>query len=359
MRKLTGHIGKLHDSSMTDLAHKSQIKRVLISRPNHRLGNLILITPLIQEITTNFPECKIDLFLKGDLGPTLFKNYKNIDNIFCLPKKPFIHPLKYIKGWLSIRKHHYDLVINVVKKSSSGRLSVKLASARHKLFGDMCEKTILTFSDHEHIAKYPVYNLRNFLTQISFEEAYRPIPSLNIKLSSSEIAEGAKLLRHLVNNSRKTICLFTYATGEKCFSDLWWANFYERLKMEFPQYNIIEVLPVQNVSKLQFNAPTFYSKNIREIGALIANTAVFIGADSGIMHLANSVQIPTIGLFKVSNEKIYKPYNNSSAAIKITDHNTDKCIKILNRILTTEPVELTMPLRKQHSDMLTIVDQHI
>jgi ADP-heptose:LPS heptosyltransferase len=41
----------------------------------------------------------------------------------------------------------------------------------------------------------------------------------------------------------------------------------------------------ENVSQIAFKSPTFYSKDIREIGAVIANTEIFIGADSGIMHL--------------------------------------------------------------------------
>ena len=58
---------------------KEKIKSVLICRPNHRLGNQLLITPLVQEISKTFPNCKIDLFLKGGLGPIIFKNYKSIE----------------------------------------------------------------------------------------------------------------------------------------------------------------------------------------------------------------------------------------------------------------------------------------
>jgi predicted Rossmann-fold nucleotide-binding protein len=57
------------------------------------------------------------------------------------------------------------------------------------------------------------------------------------------------------------------------------------------------VLPVENVSQIGFKAPTFYSKDVREIGALMANTEVFIGGDSGIMHLASASKVSTVGLF--------------------------------------------------------------
>jgi ADP-heptose:LPS heptosyltransferase len=71
---------------------------------------------------------------------------------------------------------------------------------------------------------------------------------------------------------------------------------YDRLKAEYPNYNIIEVLPVENVSQIGFKAPTFYSKDVREIGALMANTEVFIGGDR-IMHLASASKVSTVDFF--------------------------------------------------------------
>jgi ADP-heptose:LPS heptosyltransferase len=312
---------------------KAEIKRVLICRPNHRLGNLLLITPILQEVTETFPECKIDLFVKGDLAPILFKNYENIDKIIQLPKRAFPQAWQYIESWISIMKHQYDIVIDVDKASSSGRLSMQIVNSKYKVLGDVIENIKSKFQDYEHHAKFPVYNFRNYLTEFGFVQKDKPIPSLNLKLSALEIAEGKKLLNHLVHNPRKTICLFTYATGNKCYSESWWENFYARLQAAFPRVNIIEVLPVQNISKLSFKAPTFYSKDIRQIGSLIANTDVFIGADSGIMHLANAVQTPTVGLFSVSDQNLYAPYDNNSVAINTNFSNTDQCMQVIKDIL--------------------------
>ena len=73
---LTKNIGNSYKNPAVDLSEKVTIKRVLICRPNHRLGNLLLITPFLQEISSTFPKCKIDLFVKGGLGPIIFKNYE-------------------------------------------------------------------------------------------------------------------------------------------------------------------------------------------------------------------------------------------------------------------------------------------
>src|SRR5690606_33263644 len=136
-----------------------------------------------------------------------------------------------------------------------------------------------------------------------------------LKLDSAELLAGKKVLNQIIDDTKRTICLFTYATGDKCFSTHWWGNFYTKLKAKYTSYNIIEILPVENVSQIGFQAPTFYSTDIREIGAVIAQADLFIGADSGIMHLASAVKTPTIGLFSVSDIKKYEPYDNSSIAI--------------------------------------------
>jgi ADP-heptose:LPS heptosyltransferase len=327
---ITKNIGNSQLNHNTDFIDKAKIKRILICRPNQRLGNLLLITPLIQEVTTTFPECKIDLFVKGFLAPIVFKNYENINLVFELPKKPFKTLITYFQVWTKIRKQQYDIVINVDKNSSSGKLATQFARSKYKFYGDSNDDNVLKHKDYEHIAKYPVYNFRSYLTPLGLKINDTPIPSLNLKLSTLEIAEGGKVLNDIVKNDKKTICIFTFATGEKCYSESWWENFYERLKKEYSNYNIIEVLPVENVSQIAFKAPTFYSKDIRQIGSLIANTELFIGADSGIMHLASSVKTTTVGLFSITDINKYQPYDNNSVAINTNISNTDDCIKILN-----------------------------
>lgn len=333
MRAITRKVGSSNFDANLEQNTKIEIKRVLICRPNQRLGNLLLITPLIQEITTTFPDCKIDLFVKGTLAPIVFENYKNINHIIELPKKPFKDIIKYIKVWLSLKKKHYDLVINIDKNSSSGRLSARFAKAKYKFFGDENEEIQSKHKDYEHLAKYPVYDFRYHLVKLGYKENDKRAPLLNLKLSPEEIANGLTKLREIVNNEKKTICIFTFATGNKCYSESWWETFYERLKKEYQNYNIIEILPIENISKIGFKAATIYSKDVREMGSLMANVSVFIGADSGIMHLASASLTPTVGLFSITNKNIYEPYENNSVAIDTTKSGIDEWIKVIDKIL--------------------------
>jgi hypothetical protein len=74
-------------------------------------------------------------------------------------------------------------------KLSSGRLSTNFAKSDYKFFGD--ETDFESNPDHKHMAKYPVYGLRSYLSKLE-SQTRESVPSLDIKLSLPEIA-AAKL----------------------------------------------------------------------------------------------------------------------------------------------------------------------
>ena len=140
---------------------------------------------------------------------------------------------------------------------------------------------------------------------------------------------GNQLIKALFNSNKKTICIFTFATGNKCLSKKWWLKFYKELKTEFTDFNILEILPFENVSQINFKSTHFYSKNLREIASIIEISVVFIGADSGIMHLSSSTNTTTFGLFNVTNPKTYGPYGGNNMPL---DTNSVKISEIIERI---------------------------
>lgn len=315
---LTNSIGKKSLNKIIKEKNKALVlKRVLVNRPNQRLGNTLLITPLIQEIITNYPEVKIDLFVKGKTAPFVFQNYPQVDQIIELPKKPFKQLFLYFKTWFKIRKYKYDLVINTTASSSSGKLATLFTSSKYKLYGNEfeCNEHI---EEQIHYGKAPVYLFRNFLElfDINSQDIY---PNLNVKLSESEKSNGKTLLNNLgIDPSKKTIAFFTYATGDKCYSYNWWANFYAVFYPKYKEkYNLIEILPIENISMLANKLPSFYSKDVREIASLMHQCEIVLAADSGMMHLASASQATTIGLFKYDNFLKYKPYGGYNTYKKI------------------------------------------
>ncbi|UYW02198.1 glycosyltransferase family 9 protein [Flavobacterium agricola] len=322
MHGLTRGIGTNSINKLKNTNTELVIKNVLISRPNQRLGNTLLITPLIQEIVKTFPEAKIDLFVKGKVAPIVFQNYPQVDQIIELPKKPFKQLADYIGVWFKLRQKKYDLVINVEKSSSSGRLSTTFANATYKLYGDEFLKNEVD-EDQIHYGKYPVYQFRKFVELFTKTEVTAPYPILNIQLTEEEITKGKETLASFFPDSnKKTIAFFTYATGEKCYPVTWWQSFYNLFYPKYAEnYNLIEILPVENISMLEHKLPEFYSKDVREIAAVMYNCELLVAADSGMMHLSVAAPTKTIGLFKLTLPVKYCPYGKGNSYLMVTDDN--------------------------------------
>lgn len=310
------------------------LKRVLLCRPNGRLGNQLMITPLVEEIAARYPGCRIDLFVKGSLCEIIFKNYPEVDRIIELPRKPFGQLARYVKVWLSLRRLQYDLAVNVAEGSLSGRLSTRLARARQRFFNNTGGLPRDLFPGWEHMAQGPVYNLRRYLGYPGGGAGQVPVPPLNLRLSDAELAGGRRVMDSYVSPAKKTVCIYTFATGAKCYSEAWWAVMYARLKEACADcYNILEVLPVENVSRIRFEAPAYYSRDIRQIASVIACSALFLGADSGIMHLASASGAPVLGLFSITNPSVYCPYGGHSRAINTDTTGPDGIIAAIDKVL--------------------------
>lgn len=325
MGVLTGGIG---DTKITPITEKVNIKTILICRPNHRLGNLLLITPLLDEIEKMFPTAKVDIFIKGGLGPIVLKEFKNVNKFISLPKNHFKQLHLYLLIWLKIPSKKYDLVINIDPHSSSGKISTKISRGKYKLYG-IEEIEGKESRCHKHMAKRPVFLLQNLFGY----ENINTISSLDLHLSESEKLQGKEKLQRTVLNNKPTISIFTYATGNKCYSKDWWMELYSGLQENFPQYNIIEILPKENVSQIDFSAKSFYSTEIREICSFISNTEIFIGADSGMMHLAVASGAPVAGLFSVTKTEVYEPYGQKNFALNTNELSISEIIKHVQSIL--------------------------
>ncbi len=316
-RKINRFFSKLFiDNSSSDLKFNeniTQVKKILISRPNHRLGNNLLLTPLIKEVIGIFPNAEIHLFLMGNIGDSVFESYKDVTKIIKLPRKPFKNLLDYFSCWLSLFKHNYDIAINANRVSSSGKLAVKLSRSRYKFF-NIINKELSKIKDYSHNAKNPIYNLRYQLKN-QLDRVNYAIPKLDIKLRDYEIQNGEKLLKSMFNDNKPVILIFTYATADKCYSEKWWKNLYLKIKIFKNKYNILEILPMENVSQINFAAKSYYSNDIREIASVMHNSKLFIGADSGMMHLAHSSNVTTIGLFNVTEIDFYGVYGDKNINI--------------------------------------------
>lgn len=307
--------------------------QILVCRPNHRLGNLLLLTPLLAELAHCYPGAQVDLVVGGKQTKPLFEGFPNVGKVYALPRHALRQPWRLIQVLRQIRQQHYDLAIDPDVGSNSSRVLVNHVRARHRIgfagrkpMGKLdCAMPIPTAI--RHMGQLPVALIRWAIDNAGVASNASAIPALDLRLAGSEREWGKQRLEVMLGvgleeRNRPTIALYTHATAAKRHEDEWWLQLLRALRCKFPQARFVEILPAHGESGLDGSVPGYYSSKRRRVAAIIAATQMVIVADSGIMHLACASRGPTVvGLFRCTDPDVYGPYGSGSRAISTNGHN--------------------------------------
>ncbi|MDQ0008324.1 ADP-heptose:LPS heptosyltransferase [Luteibacter jiangsuensis] len=320
------------------------IYRILVCRPNHRLGNTLLLTPLITELQALYRGAEIDIVSEGDIAHDVFKGCFNVRQVFCLPRRGFKHPIAFLRMILRIRRTRYDLVVDPSVHSGFARALTRIFRGRYKLgFSDTPTKALTHAAPKavagRHMAKRPV-NLVRWASGIDSTAPNR-YPPLAIHLNDDEHAEGWSALTaltahpHGIQGSLR-IGIFGNATGAKRYTTEWWADFMATLCAAHPTASILEIIPAHGHSMLRETWPGYYSSDIRRMAAVLAGLDLFITADCGVMHLGVAAGVPTIGLFQVTALDVYTPYGGHNTGMYTGEYpGSDVARRVLAMMETT------------------------
>jgi len=307
------------------------IFRILLLRPNHRLGNTLLLTPLLTELERRYPGAEIDLVTGCEAAEEVFAGFRQIRHIHQLTRRPGHHPVHLLRTMLRLRRNRYDLAIDSTRGSRSGRLLLSLSGARHLLGlpsskrelrdGGSTWQAALSHAP-SHFSLDGVYALRCAMG-LPFIAQDHTWPPMRIHLRAEEQACGRTLLTDLLGHApdgdHQIIALFPNATGNKRLGGEWWLALVDALQAAHPQLRFIEMLPAHGQSQLQLRFPAFYSSNVRRMAALLAQCNGYISADCGVMHLACAAGVPTLGLFTRDNLTRYRPRGPHDEALCVAD----------------------------------------
>lgn len=289
---------------------------------------MLLMTPLIAELERLYKGAEIDFVAEGPLAADVFATFFSVKNIYCLPRRGFKHPVSFLALIARIRRTHYDLIIDPCVGSGFSRTLARIFKGRYKLgFGEPETSTGFTHlvpqvMAPQHMAQRPVALVRWHAAQLQNESP--GFPAMDIRLTEGERACGKAVVRELLAEQAQphagcTIGIFADATGSKRYPQTWWDTFLATLQEHSPQVAIVEIVPMHGRSMLGSRWPSYYSSSIRRMGAVMAGMDLVISADCGVMHLATASQVPTMGMFCVTDAKVYGPYGTRSSSLLTCD----------------------------------------
>lgn len=289
---------------------------------------MLLMTPLIAELERLHKGAEIDIVAEGPLAADVFATYFSVKNIYCLPRRGFKHPPSFLSLISRIRRTHYDLVIDPCFGSGFSRVLARIFRGRYKLgFGEMEKPGNFTHLVPEaaaprHMAQRPVALVRWHASPAHGEEL--AFPAMDIRLTDGERACGRAVVRELLAEqapleARRSIGIFADATGNKRYPQAWWNEFLATLQQHSPHCALIEIVPMHGRSMLGSRWPGYYSSSIRRMGAVMSALDLMISADCGVMHLAVASRVPTMGLFCVTDARVYGPFGTRSSSLVTSD----------------------------------------
>lgn len=303
------------------------IHRVLVCRNVVTLGDSLMLTPLLRELTCAYPGAEVDILCRCPAGKAVYAGFPQVRRICTLPRHMPGHLLSTLRVLRDVRRRTYDLVIDPDVRSHSGRLLALMARARYTLgFAGghkrgYCSHAWMASEDFPHKAMAPVWLLRKARGE---DVLARDFPQPSLALSVHELDAGWVTLEGILGNGvggdahvRPRVAIFANASGDKRLPATWWRDFLAVLDIELPGAVLLEVLPANGVSMLADAYPTYYSSDVRRLAAVLANVDLCVSADSGVMHLAWASGTPTVGFFRHTDVREWGPFGPHASSLAL------------------------------------------
>ncbi len=308
-----------------ELVDPREIQTILIVRPNYRIGNLIFLTPLIEQLQKNIPNVQIDIIVGLKLAGDILQEIPSVDNVFALPRDVLYKPHKLFTLIKNVRAKKYDLVLNISGGSFSSQLVTLLTRAKYKASFENKKRIIpLTHSIEKqnlfkHSGSQPLELLRLFPFELP-----KTSQQLNIFLTPKEEQKGKEELEKLLQtttplSSVKTVAIFRNARFDKKIEDSWWTEWFEALRELDNNIVVIDVLSPDIPAKLHQDMLQYQNKNLRILGAFFKATSLYISADTGPLHLALASNAKTLALFNKTSKEVYGTLGDENLTLDINN----------------------------------------
>lgn len=300
------------------------VQSILICRINGRMGNTLFLTPLIRHLHQLLPQASIDLAIAYAKGPELLSDMPGVRHVYLFPHKTDRMVRRFLGALRRLRKVRYDLAIDPVPESNSGRVVMTLCRAQRRLGFVMSRQWApLTHAVAPprvvmHQAAHPVYLIDQVIGRPYVPESVR----LWLPLREDELATGRQIVARAVSIPERlaatsVIGYFAHAAGYKLLGHDWWVQFWNEFTTLEPEAMPLECLPSSGHDRTIERFPGFHVPSPRGLSAAIAAMRVFVSTDTGPMHLASCTDVPTVALFRASDPLQYGPLKSNDVSIDV------------------------------------------
>ena len=293
--------------------------KVLVVQQRYGIGDMLIFLPYLKALSEK-NNVKISLLAKKtSRSSELFKSENFLDEIIDLDSTK-----DGILGFFNLSKE--------IKKRKFDKIYIFNGSLRYKL--------IAIFAGIKSIYQYPLFTSKDIIFQtakVFTEPLVGKILSTepNLLLKEEEVREAKSTYR--INEKTKNIVLGVSASGP---TKRWGIENYINLATQLSQYkeckffiavgkNDSEIIDKIKKSNINTICMTMEKLSISNILTIIKNCNLYIGNDTGFMHMSAALGIKSIGIFTDSPAYSYSGYSKNiipivpkGETIESTTHDT-------------------------------------
>jgi heptosyltransferase III len=267
--------------------------RILFVTSN-RLGDAVLSTGLLDHLIRTSPRARITLVC-GAVPASLFVHMPLLDRIIVLEKRPW--SLHWLPLWADVVLHRWDLVVDIRSSALSWLVPTKHRAVMRPRPG------------HKSVQLAAILDL--------------PVPPLPVVWPSDP---DRALAARTLPSDRPVVALAPTANWPP---KIWPAERFAALFRALEAEHLRGAVPVifagpgrseaESAAALQQLLPEAMELTGRltltEIAACLERVSLFVGNDSGLMHVAAAAGAPTLGLFGPTPAAEYAPTGRHAAAV--------------------------------------------
>lgn len=301
-------------------------KNILVINLMH-IGDLMLVTPVLRTLRTNYPKARISLLADKKLADLVQYN-RHIDECLLIDKKGRDDSLpSFIKYIWGIRKKKFDLVINLHRNERASAIAA--FSGADRIVGYAKPGFALLFDQvlpNLKAVKHQIHSHFDVLEQAVGIDRIDD-GGLEMWLPEAAVRSAAKIWQENFAPDKKVVA---FNIGASWKTKRWIDTYFARCADELlakgygvaffggpMDTELVEDCIAQMKHRDSSDIKVFTGKvSLGELGALLKKCALFLTTDSGPMHVGVSQNVPVVTMFGASPVPGFYPYDARDVLIK-------------------------------------------
>ncbi len=280
---------------------EERIRTILVVRQDDRIGNQLFLTPLLTGLGSRFPEARIDVLVSGRF-PEILAAHPAVSRLIPFSRRDARRPGYLWRRVRELRREEYDLVLDGKRRPSlSNIVAVRLARARIRIGFDHAYARSLYHCPVPFAGLERTHEAERLHALLDRIWEVPPAPPMSFHFPPDRRPGPV----------RRSACLHIGGRGRKRIPVEVLGALIDELGARFPD-SLVVAGPdeAETVDRLRGGRPGLrveFPRDVVELATIIAESRVFLGPDTGSLHIASALDRPIANLFLAATSPVYGP----------------------------------------------------